>query len=63
MHSSLTDPLGVHLYGRASSFGSFNHAHADQGHFSLDAYGEPLLIDAGYYDWYRSPHATSFSRT
>lgn len=63
MHSSLTEPAGVHLYGRASRFGSFNHAHADQGHFSLYAFGEPLLIDAGYYDWYRSPHATSYART
>jgi len=63
MHSSLTDPRGVHLYGRASAFGSFNHAHADQNHFSLQAFGQPLLIDAGYYDWYRSPHGTSFSRT
>ncbi|MGQ9731476.1 MAG: DUF4962 domain-containing protein [Candidatus Zipacnadales bacterium] len=63
MHSSLTDPRGFHLYGRGSRFGSFNHAHADQGHFSLYAFGEPLLIDAGYYDWYRSPHATSFART
>jgi hypothetical protein len=63
IHSSLTDPLGLHLYGRASRFGSYNHAHADQGHFSLYAFGEPLLIDGGYYDWYRSPHATSFART
>ena len=63
MHSAVSDPAGIHLYGRASGFGSFNHAHADQGHFSLDAFGEPLLIDAGYYDWYRSPHGTSFSRT
>ncbi len=63
MHSSLTDPRGIHLYGRASSFGSFNHAHADQNHFRLSAFGQPLLIDAGYHDWYRSPHGTSFSRT
>jgi hypothetical protein len=63
LHSTLTDPAGVHLYGRASRFGSFNHAHADQGHFTLEAFGAPLLIDAGYFDWYRSPHATSFSRT
>jgi hypothetical protein len=63
MHSSLIDPRGIHLYGRASGFGSFNHAHADQSHFRLDSFGQPLLIDAGYYDWYRSPHGTSFSRT
>lgn len=63
MHSSVTDARGIHLYGRASSFGSFNHAHADQNHFRLSAFGQPLLIDAGYYDWYRSPHGTSFSRT
>ncbi|MBM3472338.1 MAG: DUF4962 domain-containing protein [Armatimonadetes bacterium] len=63
MDSSLVDPRGVRIRGRASRFGSFNHAHADQGHFTLEAFGEPLLIDAGYYDFYRSPHASSFSRT
>jgi len=63
MHSSLTDPRGVHLYGRASAFGSFNHAHADQNSFRLDSFGEPLLIDAGYYDSYRSPHVTAYART
>ena len=63
MHSALTDPRGVHLYGRASAFGSFNHAHADQNSFRLDSFGEPLLIDAGYYDSYRSPHETVYART
>ncbi len=63
MHSSVTDAHGVHLYGRASAFGSFNHAHADQNSFRLEAFGEPLLIDAGYYDSFRSPHETAFAGT
>jgi Domain of unknown function (DUF4962)/Heparinase II/III-like protein len=63
MHSSLADPRGIHLYGRSSRFGSFNHAHADQNSFRLEAFGEPLLIDAGYYDSYRSPHETAFAGT
>jgi hypothetical protein len=28
----------------------------------LEAFGEPLLIDAGYYPWYFSPHDIEFTR-
>ena len=62
MHSALHDPDDVMLVMKSSPYGSFNHSHADQNHFVLYAYGEPLLIDSGYYDWYGSPHDTQWTR-
>lgn len=62
MHSDLSDPDDVMLMFKSSPFGSFNHSHADQNSFVVYGYGEPLLIDSGYYDWYGSPHDMGFTR-
>ncbi|MBT4820936.1 MAG: DUF4962 domain-containing protein, partial [Lentisphaerae bacterium] len=62
MHSDLSDPDDVMLIFKSSPYGSFNHSHADQNHFVLYAYGEPLLIDSGYYDYYGSPHDRNWTR-
>ncbi|MCK5801537.1 MAG: DUF4962 domain-containing protein, partial [Lentisphaeria bacterium] len=62
MHSDLSDPDDVMLLFKSSPYGSFNHSHADQNHFVLYAYGEPLLIDSGYYDYYGSPHDKNWTR-
>jgi hypothetical protein len=56
MHSSLRDPDRVSIYFKSSPYGSYNHSHADQNSFVLNAGGERLAIDSGYYDEYRSPH-------
>ncbi|MEW6357264.1 MAG: DUF4962 domain-containing protein [Planctomycetota bacterium] len=56
MHSNLADPDDIMLMFKSSWFGSSSHSHADQNHFVIYAFGEPLVIDAGYYDWYGSPH-------
>jgi hypothetical protein len=61
MHSDLSDPNDVMLMFKSSQFGSFNHSHADQNSFVVYGYGEPLLIDSGYYDWYGSPHHQEFT--
>ncbi len=37
------------------------HQHADQNAFVINAYGEKLAIDSGYYDWYGSPHFKEYS--
>ncbi len=37
------------------------HQHADQNAFVINAYGEKLAIDSGYYDWYGSPHFKDYS--
>ena len=41
---------------KAGRFGSISHSHGDQTSFQLNAWGEPLIIDSGYYPWYGSPH-------
>lgn len=56
MHSDLADPNRVSIYFKSSPFGSFNHSHADQNSFVINANGKALAIDSGYYDWYGSPH-------
>lgn len=62
MHSDLVDPHRISLYFKSSWIGSFNHSHADQNSFVLNAFGEALLIDSGYYDWYHSPHDLRYTR-
>ena len=34
----------------------FNHEHHDQGSFQVAAFGEELVAEAGYADYYRDPH-------
>ena len=62
LHSDLIDPNRVSLYFRSSQYGSFNHAHADQNSFAIQAYGERLAIDSGYYDAYYSAHDLGYTR-
>ncbi len=37
------------------------HQHADQNHFVINAYGEKVAIDGGYYDWWGSRHFLAYS--
>ncbi|MGI6544532.1 MAG: DUF4962 domain-containing protein [Limnochordia bacterium] len=46
----------VHVKFKSSPYGSFNHSHAEQNSFMIEAYGSPLAISSGYYPWYGSPH-------
>ncbi len=62
MHSDLLDPERISFYFKSSPIGSYNHSHADQNGFVLNAFGEALAIDAGYYDWYDSPHDRNYTR-
>jgi len=62
MHSDLIDPERISFYFKSSPIGSFNHSHADQNSFVLNAFGEALAIDSGYYDWYGSPHDKTYTR-
>lgn len=57
MHSALGEPdTDVWALFKAGRFGSISHSHGDQTSFQLNAWGEPLIIDSGYYPWYGSPH-------
>jgi hypothetical protein len=39
---------------------NFNHHHADQGSFLLTAFGEVLLSEAGWSDYYKDPYYATF---
>jgi hypothetical protein len=52
MHSDLQDPARVSVYFKSSPppFGAFNHQSADQNAFVINAGGERLAIESGYYN-------------
>jgi hypothetical protein len=58
MHSSLADEARSSVYFKSAPppFGAFNHSHADQNSFVVNAGGQRLAIESGYYDAYKSPH-------
>jgi hypothetical protein len=56
MHSNLADPARISVYFKSSPYGSYNHSHADQNSFVINAGGERLAIGSGYYDGYQTPH-------
>jgi len=63
MHTVLSDGgSDVAVLLRSSPFGSISHAYADQNTFTLDAYGEPLVIASGYYQLYGHPHHANWTR-
>lgn len=63
MHSALEDPASdVMVLLKSSPYGSISHSHADQNAFYLQAGGEPLFIDSGWYPWYSSPHHDQWTR-
>ena len=39
---------------------NFNHHHADQGSFMITAFGEPLVTEAGWSDYYKDPYYATF---
>ncbi|MBO5690025.1 MAG: DUF4962 domain-containing protein, partial [Lentisphaeria bacterium] len=39
------------------------HQHPDNNSFIINAYGDKLAIDGGYYDWYGSRHFNAYSFT
>lgn len=55
MHSDIADRMRTSLYFKSSPFGAYNHSHGDQNSIVLVSGGKPLMIEAGYYDWYGSP--------
>ncbi|MEX0359615.1 MAG: heparinase II/III family protein, partial [Allomuricauda sp.] len=63
MHSDLGDAENdVWMLFKSSPFGSFSHSHADQNSFQINAFGESLLIDSGYYPYYGGPHHFLWTR-
>jgi hypothetical protein len=60
MHSDINSPDRTSVYFKSSPYGSFNHSHGDQNSFLLSVAGQPLIIKAGWYDWYGSPYWTDW---
>lgn len=61
-HSSLTSDNKVSMYFRSSPYGSYNHMHADNNAFMIEANGERLATKGGWYDSYHSVHDSGFTR-
>ncbi len=60
--SDLTDPNRVGINFKASPYGAYNHTHADNNTFNIYAYGEPLAVDSGWYDYYNSDHHRYYTK-
>jgi hypothetical protein len=65
MHSDLADEKRISVYFKSSPppHGAFNHSHADQNSFVINAGGQRLAIESGYYDGYKSPHWLQWLKT
>lgn len=62
-NTSLVDGLQGSTVALHSGRYFAGHQHPDQNSFVVQAYGEKLAIDGGYYDWYGSPHFKAYSMT
>jgi hypothetical protein len=60
IHSDIGDTNRTSFFFKSSPYGSFNHSHGDQNGFLLSVAGQPLLVKAGWYDWYGSPYWTDW---
>jgi hypothetical protein len=56
MHSVLADAARTSVYFKSSRYASYNHSHADQNSLVVTAGGQPLAIDSGHFDGYKTPH-------
>ncbi len=60
-HEDPADPEETYLLFRSSPFGAWSHTYADQNAFYIQAFGEALAIQSGYYPFYRSPHHSQWT--
>lgn len=62
MHSSLYDPKRISAYFKSSPYGSLNHSHNDQNALVINAFGEELMVDGGFYDDYGGAYYQQYTR-
>ncbi len=63
LHTDLTDgDKDVFFALRSTPYGAVSHGHNDQNCFVLEAFGEPLAIATGHYNYYGSPHHDGWTR-
>lgn len=65
MHSDLSSAGRTSIYFKSSPppYGAFNHSHADQNGFVINAGGQRLAIESGYYDGYKTAHWLNWYHT
>lgn len=65
MHSNLAaqDRTSVYFKSSPPPYGAYNHQHADQNAFVVNAGGKRLAIESGYYDSYKSAHWSGWYHT
>ncbi|TFW29348.1 DUF4962 domain-containing protein [Massilia arenosa] len=63
MHSDIADLKRTSVYFKSSPYGSYNHSHGDQNSLTVSSGGRPLLIEAGYMDYYGSPLQLDWYKT
>ena len=61
-HSDLIDTQRISIYFKSSWYGGYSHSHSDQNSFIIDAFGERLALDSGYYDSWGSAFDRGYSR-
>lgn len=63
-HTDLADRSNdIALSFRSSPYGAVSHGHNDQNTFAIEAFGEPLAIPTGHYNYYGSPHHDKWTRS
>jgi hypothetical protein len=60
MHNDINSSQRVSVFFKSSPYGSFVHSHGDQNGLLLSVANQPLLIKAGWYDWWGSPYWTDW---
>lgn len=63
MHVDAKQSARTSVFFRSSRFGSYGHSHADNNSVVYTSEGLPLLINAGYYPYYNSPHHKNIRAT
>jgi len=65
MHSNLAalDRTSVYFKASPPPYGAYNHQHADQNAFVVNAGGRRLAIESGYYDSYKTAHWSGWYHT
>ncbi len=55
IHKDIADPENhIYFLTKSSKYGSLSHSHGDQNAFYLHAFGDPLLVETGYYIGFNS---------
>ena len=60
-HEELGNPQETYFLLKSSPYGAWSHIYADQNSFYIQAFGQALAIQSGYYPHYGHPHHTEWT--